>query len=181
MKMQQSSAKRPTRQRGITLVEAALVVSIVSLIILAALLALNTVTEQRRVTQATNDIANIRSAVSKWAAGGLLWYDTVVGTLTTTSTQSLKSFEQIAYFLPDPLRQKATNNPTLPDANPWQGHYVYLPATSTNPRKWNLTITDVPETLTDALEKQLVANGAVSVTTGTAAAGVAPVAIEYDE
>ena len=178
MKIRKFSAKRPAQQRGITLVEAALVVSIVSLIILAALLALNTVTEQRRVTQATNDVANIRSAVSKWAAGGLLYYGNVVltGTATTPSSQNLANFDQIAYFLPDPLRAKAGSNPTLEAANPWQGNYIYVPANSTLPRRWKLTITEVPETLTDALDKQLTANGATDVTTSTT-----NVEITYDE
>ena len=177
MKMQQFSAKRLTRQRGITLVEAALVVSIVSLIILAALLALNTVTEQRRVTQATNDVANIRSAVSKWAAGGLLYYQpNVTGTLTTGNDQTLENFDQIAYFLPDPLRAKAQSNSTLANANPWQGDYVYQSANTTSPRRWKLSISDVPDTLQDALKKQLEANGAEAVDISTN-----PVTVTYDE
>lgn len=178
MKTRKFSAKLLARQRGITLVEAALVVSIVSLIILAALLALNTVTEQRRVTQATNDVANIRSAVSKWAAGGLLYYgNVVVTTVTSASTQTLENFDQIAYFLPDPLRTKATATPTLVAANPWQGNYVYAAATLALPRQWKLTITKVPVTLTDALDKQLTANGANGVTTTTGG----DVIITYEE
>lgn len=177
MKIRKFSAKRPAQQRGITLVEAALVVSIVSLIILAALLALNTVTEQRRVTQATNDVANIRSAVSKWAAGGLLFYaPTGPSTAPVANVQTLKNFKQVAYFLPDPLRNKAASNPTLKDANPWQGNYIYGEATSGSPRRWRLTITDVPTTLTDALDKQLTANGATDVTISTS-----EVQITYDE
>ena len=177
MKIRKFSAKRPAQQRGITLVEAALVVSIVSLIILAALLALNTVTEQRRVTQATNDVANIRSAVSKWAAGGLLFYaPSVTSTSTTANEQTLKNFDQIAYFLPDPLRNKAAANPTLQDANPWQGNYIYSEANTASPRRWKITITDVPTTLTDALDKQLTANGATDVTISAS-----NVTITYDE
>ena len=177
--MQPFSAKRLARQRGITLVEAALVVSIVSLIILAALLALNTVTEQRRVTQATNDVATIRSAVAKWAAGGLLYYQpSVSGTVTTGSDQTLDKFKQIAYFLPEPIRGKAESNSVLANANPWQGDYVYITATTASPRRWKLSISDVSQELHAALKKQLEANGAESVDTP---AGTTMVVVTYDE
>ncbi len=163
--------------QGVTLVEAALVVSIISLIILSALLALNTVTEQRRMTLTATDVVSIRSAISKWAAGGLLKYTSVTvttgggGTENQENARTFQKFEQIAGFLPDPLQNLADNDQdlTLSGANPWSGDYRIRPLTNSEPRQWTLEIHDVPEILAEALANQLRNSGSenASVTGNT--------------
>lgn len=113
-------------QKGLTLIELALVVGIFALIILASLIALNALMEQRRVTQAVTDIASIRSAVTKWSAGGpvtIIKY--VSGEPTVDTERTLRRWSQLAGFLPEPLERLAEKQQTLriEAASPWGSFY----------------------------------------------------------
>lgn len=140
---------RARLQRGVTLVEATLVIGILSLIILAALMMQETVVNQRRMTQAIADVGAIRSAVS-------------------LSGLSTPNWNQIAALLPGRLELIASEsaNRTLPKANPWGESYVLgFESGSTN---WTLNIAGVPDGLTGVLAKQLDLNGGDAVGIGPA-------------
>ncbi len=162
-------------QRGVTLIESALVISIIALIILATLLALNTFMSQKRITQAVTDVTVIRSAVSKWTGGGFVTYtsgqnctgqgENRVCTPNVDTVRSLRRFDQIGGFLTEPLRTLAreegdSNTGVLTEANPWGGSYT-IAGDVTDSRKWTLTITNVPETFGPAFANQLKAVGAL--------------------
>ena len=162
-------------QRGVTLIEAALVISIIALIILATLLALNTFMSQKRITQAITDVTVIRSAVSKWTGGGFVTYisgeectgmdEDRVCTPTVDMVRSLRRFDQIGGFLTEPMRTLAreegdSDTGILTEANPWGGSYM-ITGDLIDSRKWTLTISDVPETFSLAFVNQLKAVGAL--------------------
>ncbi len=169
-------------QRGVTLIESALVVSIIALIVLASLIALNALMEQRRLTQTVSDIVSIRSAVTKWCAGGpVLVVDYSSGRPVLDIDRTLTSFSQLAGFLPDPLEILAQKNTTLrlAHANPWGGNYIIFPplfatdntplgpvlSAQVQPRVWSLTVTNIPGDLLEPLANQLRNTGASTVST----------------
>ena len=156
-------------QRGVTLIEAALVVGILALIIIAAMIALNAATSQRRATQAVTDIASIRSAVSRFAAGGpLTGFGSGSGTGYMKTAKDLTDWKQIAGFLPAPLESKATatSGKTLADANPWDGDYIFE-TKSAAPRQLDISVTSVPANLLTAIVKQVTTTGATDRSSAT--------------
>lgn len=151
--------------RGVTLVESAMVIGVISLVILGALLALESVTQQRRMTQAVTDAAMIRSAISRWAAGGLLSYPPVVtgsgtGAMTATAASDLTRWDQIGGFLPGALGLAAERDTDtlLENVNPWSSNYRFT-ITTGGSAIWTLNIEGVPDGLADLLGKQLLLNG----------------------
>ena len=170
-------------QRGVTLIESALVISIIALLVLASLLALNALMEQRRLTQTVSDIVAIRSAVTKWCAGGpILVVDYSTGQPVPDESRTLRNFAQLAGFLPDPLETLAQKNMTLTllHATPWDGAYHILTPEfdreqardgtlilhrDVRPRIWTLTVTDIPGDLLEPLANQLRNTGAYFVST----------------
>lgn len=152
-------------QRGVTLIESAMVISVISLIILAALLALEAVTEQRRLTQVVTDVANIRSAISKWAGGGMVVYpgeDDGAGGLTARIIGAdFEEWDQIAGLLPGHLGVIADGTETaiLVRANPWSFDYSFV-TQEAGGNVWCLGIQGVPSDLALVLIKQLLLNGA---------------------
>lgn len=160
------------RQRGVTLVEMAMVIGIISLVILGSLLALESVTEQRRMTQAVQDIAMIRSAVSKFAAGGLVVYPgSGTGDTAISDTRNLADWGDLAGFLPGSLgiQTSGSTSATVSTGNPWSEDYVLsVPAAvgsgTAGSAKWTLTLNGVPTDLAPILVKQLDLNGALEST-----------------
>lgn len=162
---------RAGRQRGVTLIESALVISIIALIILAALLALQTWMAQERITQAVTDVTVIRSAVTRWTGGGFVTYPNPSAPVINGEPnpvkdpeRSLTRWNQIGGLLPEPLRTLARQNgitTTLSRANPWDGEYRLATAGTSKPREWSLTVTKVPETYGEAFVNQLKAVGAL--------------------
>lgn len=177
--------------RGVTLIESAMVIGIISLVILGALLALETVTEQRRMTQTAQDIALIRSAVSKYTAGGLVTYP------ATVTGRNMADWDDISGFLPGSLGLLADGNATLTMAtgNPWSEDYIIVvPTAATASAKWTLHIHGIPDGLAPILIKQLTLNGArfanmsgdtvtcdPTVTLAAVAGGRAQVCVSYEE
>lgn len=174
-------ARRATSKvhRGVTLVESALVIGIISLIILAALLALEAVTEQRRMTQVVTEVAVVRSALSKWAAGGPLIYpDVASGSERAPSSRNLRRFNQLSGFLPGHLGIAAAgaNAFNLEGINPWSEDYDLSLTPFNDPgSKWTITVHGVPRDLAPILVKQLELNGA-RIATFTGQTGVTPCA-----
>ena len=142
-----------------------MVIGIISLIILTALLALEAVTEQRRLTQAVTDVANIRSAMSKYATRGMLVYPPVddgTGNFQPTA-RDLRWWSQISGLLPGQLGiiAETTNRKTLERANPWSLDYTFGLQVEGG-SIWCLGIQGVPKDLALVLVKQLLLNGAQS-------------------
>lgn len=187
------------RQRGVTLVESAMVISIISLVIMGSLLALEAVTEQRRMTQAVQDIAMIRSAVSKFAAGGLVVYPpTGPADALVANTRNLGGWDDLAGFLPGSLGIQAASDTdlTIATGNPWSEDYeITLPPTTsagTGSARWTLTLNGIPSNLAPVLIKQLALNGASGTgsatttscnpaDTGDVATGVTWICVSYEE
>jgi len=131
-------------QRGSTLTEIALVVGTLAVVALAVYLSLDTMTKQANMTHALDDVANFRTAATKWEKHH-----------EEASTRA-PTWSELVIFLPDSLHEpvQAATGPALSGLNPWAGDYVMAVSPET-PTEWNLAITNVPEDMRDALASQL--------------------------
>ncbi len=165
-------------QKGITLIEVGLVLAIVVTVIVASVVTLSVILEQRRVSQAIVDIVSIQTAVTKWADGGLIYYGASLtvegatpGTLETLTPdpRNLNMWSQISALLPPPMRTLADNESTLilAKASPWGESYEIKPPVPPPPpaqappaTSWTLVVHKVPFAESQILASQLI-NGNV--------------------
>lgn len=176
------------RMRGLTLIESAVVIGILSIVVLGVLLTFETVTEQRRVTEVVQDVSSMRAAVSRFATEGLVVYDggfdaddPADRNSYTVSMRSLQRWDQLAGFLPGTLGTLAgaTGGPAMIRSNPWGGTYSLIMPNSSGPNvasaKWAIRVDGVPDDLAPAISKQLLLSGATAaaygVTTSTRGCG----------
>ena len=168
-------------QKGVTLIEVGLVLAIIVTVIVASVVTLGVILEQRRVSQAIVDIVSIQTAITKWTDGGLIYYGaslTVEGaTPGTTETltpdpRNLGKWSQISALLPLPMQTLAENEGTLvlANANPWGESYEIKPPVPPPPpaqappaTQWTLVVHKVPLTESQILASQLI-NGNVGGT-----------------
>lgn len=182
-----TTLRKSSSQAGFTLVEFALVIGLFTVVTLGVLAAYTHVTESERQRQLYSEISYVRKAVSTWASDGLLYYDgsgvcsnaahttqsacTTGGGTWSNNPGDLLNFGQIRASLPHPLESKATTGvTTLADINPYGGDYVFVPATATEPRKWQLQVTNLPDGLQTLLDKNFSYQAKISMawSSGTA-------------
>ncbi len=157
---------RKERKAGLTLIEIGIVIAVFALILIGILTALGVANQSREMSGLSGDLSNIRSAITKWSAGGPVNITKNVGTATAPVFKNfgLSKFSQIAVLLPTPLRGAADKaSATLTGANPWGGNYV-LTTSKTTPWKYTIQITDVDTDLIPIVTNQL-ARGDGTVTT----------------
>ena len=159
-----------------------MVAGAIALLAVLALVAFNSLMDQKRLTQTAADIVSIRSAVNQWRAGGVI---TVVKSDAIDRDRTLGKWNQLSGFLPNHLDRLAQRNGTnlLEAANPWGGNYSIftpngrrMPVLPTGHRlrligggvnTWFLNITGIPEDLVTPLSNQI----RNSTDAGVAAAG----------
>ena len=143
------------RARGVTLIELAFVISIIAIIVVAALAIFNAVTASQNRTTALQNVGSIRAAVATWAG------DKPLG-MGAGNEDGLKETAQLRPWLPGRLGTSADDSLYLRNANPWQGDYELQAADAgatsgggAHPYRFRLVIHDVPSAEAQALCRQL--------------------------
>ena len=148
------------RARGVTLIELAFVISIIAIIVVAALAIFNAVSASQNRTTALQNVGSIRAAVSTWAGDKSLDFDEADG---------LQDLSQLRPWLPGRLGTNAAAGLMLSRANPWQGDYEIQSADAgatgagPHPYRFVLVIHDVPGAEAQALCRQLVEGAALDM------------------
>ena len=162
--MRTQSAKR--NERGMTLIELALVIGVIAIIVVGGLAIFNAVRATQDRSTALANVGVIRSAVATWAGDRPL--DMALGT-------GLQNGAQLQPWLPGRLGTTAVpENLILEKANPWDGDYRLEASTiggNNEPYRFVLVITEVPNAEAQALCRQLE-DGAALGTTGQRLIGI---------
>lgn len=156
---------RKERKAGLTLIEIGIVIAVFALILIGILTALGVANQSRELTGLNGDLSNIRSAITKWSAGGPVWIQsfkqsgvptTGGGVTTITVMPELSNFSEIAVLLPTPLRGAAqVSMSTLTGVNPWGGDYVLMTGGSGSPWTYSIQVTKIEQGLIPVLQNQL--------------------------
>ena len=176
----------PRRERGLTIIELALTISIVGLVVLGSLMVYETVVTQHKIATAVSDAAAVRAAVLRWAAGGPIAFPDVPrdgGDGTVPSPMNLDAWNDLAEYLPEHLRAQAetTTTKTLAAANPWNGNYVLTSISPSTPNRWALQIGKVPDDVCPAFSKKLGRMTATVTDDCTAAGDSHTTVVTFDE
>ncbi|MXY15329.1 MAG: hypothetical protein F4Y53_06610 [Proteobacteria bacterium] len=158
------------KQKGFTLIESAIVIGLFTLIIISILVAMDLVMKQRRFNQVVTDITVIRSAVTQWSGGRPLVYPQIRVPAPPPrrfdlipDPRTLAHWNQISYFLQEPMSMKARREATLDlkVVNPWDGNYTIEVSDNSenNPRFWTLVISQVPASAATVLINHINSTG----------------------
>lgn len=146
--------------KGLTLIELGFVIIILATIVAVALTFYNSVSRNKEVTDTVTDVANIRQAVSSYAAGLPL-----IGTIgteldgTTPVTRQGPTWDQLWPLLPGRLSSRARNSTSteLSSANAWDSTYR-LVVVANQPFYWDLVINNIPDGLCQRVREKLAAS-----------------------
>ena len=163
---------RPKRgAAGLTLIELGFVIVVLAVIVAVALGFYNTLSENKKISDTTTDVASIRLAMSQYAGGlplvGLIGRRaTDDGSLGTEvpRTEADLTWRVLAPYLPGRLRSLAAadEDKTLETANAWQSTYEIVVVGASDPWFWDLVITGIPPDVIDRVRDKL-ASGARGV------------------